>query len=183
MCSMNHSGGFSNTMSLSQIRNAVLVAAIVVGGSVTPLPARASADISINGRYDATSLGNWAKTNDSYHDEATVRSVWTVSSSCSDAQECNGTVSSDQGWSAPLATHDGQQWIVRHDVPNWETCGDGSTNTGKQIFMFVPVDANGNYQVGSSTLAGQDKTVGPSGACRVNKWLVVEMPFRLDRIS
>ncbi len=89
------------------IRSAALVAAIVIGVSATPPPAGASADISINGRYNATSLGDWAKTTDSNHDEATVRSVWTVSSSCSDAQDCAGTVSSDQGWSAPLIMHDG----------------------------------------------------------------------------
>jgi hypothetical protein len=29
----------------------------------------------------------------------------------------------------------------------------------------------------------QDKTVGPSGACRVNRWLVINMPFRLDKIA
>jgi hypothetical protein len=181
MRSMN--GSFSKALSAVNTRNAALVAVIAISASVTPPPAQASADISINGRYNATSLGNWAKTNDSFQDEATVTSVWTVSSSCSDAQECTGTVSSDQGWSAPLATHDGTQWIVKHDVPNWETCGDGSTNIGHQVFTFAPVDANGNVQNGSSTLAGRDKTTGPSGACRVNKWLTIEMPFRLDKIS
>jgi hypothetical protein len=181
MCSMN--GGFSKALSAGNIRNITLVAVIVIGASITPSPARASADISINGRFTATSLGNWAKTNDSFQDEATVRSVWTVSSSCSDAQDCTGTVSSEQGWSAPLAMYDGAQWIVKHDVPNWETCGDGSTNTGHQVFTFAPVDADGNFQTGSSTLAGRDKTTGPSGACRVNKWLTIEMPFRLDKIS
>src|ERR1700748_2809659 len=104
MCSMT--GGFSKALSAGNIRNTTLVAVIVIGTSITPSPARASADISINGRFTATSLGNWAKTNDSFQDEATVRSVWTVSSSCSDAQDCTGTVSSDQGWSAPLAMND-----------------------------------------------------------------------------
>jgi hypothetical protein len=181
---MKHSGGFSKALSAASIRNATLVAAIMVAGlGITP-PAQATlGDIAINGRYNATSLGNWAKTNSSFHDEATVRSVWTLSSSCSDAYTCTGQVSSDQGWSAPLYTHDGQQWYVRHDVPNWETCADGSTNTGKQLFTFVPVDANGDVQAGSSTLAGMDKTLGPSGACRVNQWLDIEMPFRLDKIG
>jgi hypothetical protein len=184
MRSMNHSGRFSKGLSLGSIRNATLVAAIVVGGSITMPPVRASSDdIAINGRYNSTSLGNWAKTNDSYHDEATVRSVWTVSSSCSDAQDCTGQVISDQGWTAPLYTHDGTMWTVQHDVPNWETCADGTSVPGHQVFTFVPVDANGGVQNGSSTLAGRDKTVGPSGACRVNKWLAIEMPFRLDKIS
>ena len=184
MCAMNHSGGFSKALSAAIIGNATLAAAIVIGGSVTPPPARAVIDdIAINGRYTATSLGNWAKTNDAYHNEATVRSTWILSSSCTTAQDCTGRVSSDQGWSAPLYTNDGEMWYVKHDVPHWETCADGSTNTGHQVFMFYPVDENGNVQTGSSTLAGVDKTLGPSGACRVNKWLNIEMPFRLDKIS
>ncbi len=177
------SGGFSKALSAVNISNAVLGAAIVIGGSVAPPPARASADVSINGRYNATSLGDWAKTTDSYHDEATVRSVWTVSSSCSDAQDCTGTVSSDQGWSAPLVMHDGAQWLVRRELPNWETCGDGSTSIGHQLFSFSPVDANGNLLNGSSRLAGRDKTTGESGACGVNKWLTIAMPFELVKIS
>ncbi len=84
------------------ISKAALVAAIVIGGSVAPPPARASADISVNGRYKESRLATGPRRTESFQDQATVRSVWTVSSSCSDAQECTGTVSSDQGWSAPL---------------------------------------------------------------------------------
>lgn len=161
----------------------ILVAVMVIGGSVSPPPVRASSDLAINGRYNATSLGNWAKTNDAFHDEETVRSVWTVSSSCSDAQDCTGTVRSDQGWTAPLVTRDGEMWIVKHDVPNWESCADGTSATGQQVFTFYPVDGDGNVQRGSSTFAGKDKTVGPSGVCRVNRWLAIAMPFRLDKIG
>jgi hypothetical protein len=184
MCSMNHSGGYSKGLSLGIIGDTTLLVTIVIGGlGITPAAQAAIDDIAINGRYTATSLGNWAKTNDAYHDEATVRSTWTLSSSCTTAQDCTGQVSSDQGWSAPLHTTDGEMWYVKHDVPNWETCRDGSTNTGHQVFTFVPVDANGDVQTGSSTLAGLDKTVGPSGACRVNTWLTIEMPLRLDKIG
>jgi hypothetical protein len=183
MCAMKHSSVFAKGALAGRIAGATLMGAITIGGLAVAPTARASADIEISGRYNATSLGNWAKTNEAYRDEATVRSVWTINSSCLDAQECRGTVTSDQGWSAPLVSHDGQQWTVKHDVPNWETCPDGSTNTGQQVFTFIPVDNDGNFQVGSSTLAGRDKTVGPSGACRVNKWLAIEMPFRLDKIS
>ncbi|WP_077080064.1 hypothetical protein [Mycobacterium sp. AB215] len=180
---MKRFGTFPIAVPARRLAHGTLLSAIMIGGSVVVPSAQAATDIALSGRYNATSLGNWAKTNDAYHDEATVRSVWTINSSCLDAQECRGTVTSDQGWSAPLASHDGQQWIVKHDVPNWETCPDGSPNTGQQVFTFVPVDNNGNFQAGSSTLAGRDKTVGPSGACRVNKWLAIEMPFRLDKIS
>jgi hypothetical protein len=161
----------------------MLAAGLVISGSAMLPSARATIDIAINGRYSATSLGNWAKTNDAYHDQITVRSVWTVRSSCADAQECRGQVVSDQGWNAPLYTHDGTMWYVERDIANWETCPDGSAFTGHQVFTFVPVDANGGTAEVSPTLAGQDKTVGPSGACRVNKWLSIAMPFRLDKIS
>jgi hypothetical protein len=174
---------FSKALSAGSIGKAMLAAVLVISGSTTLPSARATVDIAINGRYNATSLGNWAKTNDAYHDQATVRAVWTVRSSCTDAQECSGQVVSDQGWSAPLHTHDGTMWFVERDVANWEICPDGSAFTGHQVFSFVPVDANGGTAQVSSTLAGQDKTVGPSGACRVNQWLAIAMPFRLDKIT
>jgi len=37
--------------------------------------------------------------------------------------------------------------------------------------------------IGSPTLSGKDKTIGPSGACGQNQWLTVEMPLRLDKIG
>lgn len=160
-----------------------LLAAIVIGGSTIISPAHAASGPALNGRYAATSLGNWAKTNDSYHDEATVRSIWTITSSCTTAQDCNGQVASDQGWAAPLVMHDGTIWKVTHDVPNWETCADGTSVPGHQIFTFYSVDDTGLPQPGTSTYAGRDKTVGPSGACGTNKWLAIEMPFRLDKIG
>ncbi|KZS68332.1 MAG: hypothetical protein K2X56_20670 [Mycobacterium pseudokansasii] len=169
--------------SMGTVASAITVAAMVIGGSSTAPPARASTDgPAINGTYRATSVGEWAKTNQSFHDEPTVSSTWTVSSSCATAQDCTGHVTSDQGWSAPLYMHDGVMWTVKHEVPNWETCPDGTSFTGVQTFTFYPAGPDGTVQTGSPTLAGKDQTVGPSGACGVNKWLVVMMPFRLDRI-
>jgi hypothetical protein len=79
--------------------------------------------------------------------------------------------------------HDGSLWYVRRDLPNWEVCPDGTAVTGRQTYTFAHVGPDGLQQRGSPTLAGRDKTVGPSGACGVNRWLVVEMPFRLDKIA
>jgi hypothetical protein len=168
---------------LRRITHAALAISVIGKGVLVPPAAQASADLALNGRYNATSLGGWAKTNESFHDEATVRSVWTITSSCSDAQECAGTVHSDQGWDAPLVMHDGKQWKVQRDIPNWEQCEDKTTYTGHQTFLFAPVAEDGSVEDGSPTLAGRDKTVGPSGACRINKWLAIDMPFRLDKIS
>ncbi|KAA8969999.1 hypothetical protein [Mycobacterium sp.] len=160
-------------------------ATLLISGGVAAAPTAQAADdeLAINGTYRATSIGGWAKTNDQYHDEATVVSTWTITSTCTNAQVCDGTVTSDQGWSAPLTVRDGVLWKVAHDVPNWEKCADGSSYPGHQLYFFYPVDAYGQQQIGSATLAGFDKTVGPSGACGRNQSLVIEMPFRLDRIT
>jgi hypothetical protein len=95
-------------------------------------------------------------------------------------------MSSDQGWSAPIFLTDGLSWYVRRDVPNWERCQDGTAFTGNQTFYFYPVDpdgTSGEYRLGSPVLAGKDRTIGPSGACGQNNWLIIEMPFRLDKIG
>lgn len=162
----------------------IIAAAALLAGDLSAGPsARASNDgLALNGTYRTTSIGGWAKTNDTYHDEATVVSTWTITSTCSSAQDCTGTVTSDQGWNAPLNLRGGTLWRVARDVPNWEKCPDGSSYPGHQLYFFYPVDANGQVQLGSPTLAGTDKTLGPSGACGRNMWLVVEMPFRLDRV-
>jgi hypothetical protein len=146
--------------------------------------AKTPADIAINGTYRATSIGNWAKINQQYNGEPTVTATWTVSSTCSTMEDCTGTVRSDQGWTAPLTMTDGMVWYVKHDVPNWERCEDGNAFTGQQTFWFYPVEAaTGQVQIGSPVMSGKDKTIGPSGACGQNKWLTVELPFRLDKVG
>jgi hypothetical protein len=163
---------------------AIALVANVLHGLATPPAAHASVDeVPINGTYRATSIGDWAHTNEHYHDEQTVTATWSIRSSCTTFQECTGTVTSDQGWTAPLYTHDGTAWYVKHDVPNWERCADGTTFTGQQTFYFYAVDPNGVPNLGSPTMVGKDKTIGPSGACGRNQWLDIELPFRLDKIG
>ncbi len=171
--------------SVGTLSTATLVAVTVIGGLGTASTARATTkeDVAINGTYRATSIGDYAKINDQYHGEATVISTWTISSSCVTFQECHGTVTSDQGWSAPLYMNDGEMWKVKRDVPDWERCADGTAYTGQQTFYFYPVNDYGGYQLGSPTMAGKDKTVGPSGACGQNQWLDIAMPLRLDKIG
>lgn len=161
-----------------------MLATTVIAGVSCATEAIASSSPAINGVYRATSIGEWAKTNNSFHDEATTASTWTISSSCVTAQDCDGQVSSDQGWSAPLVMHDGAMWTVKREVPNWGTCPDGSTFTGQQTFLFFPVSPDGSGGIDwSPTLAGKDMTIGVGGACRVNRALTIEMPFRLDKIG
>ena len=119
-----------------------------------------------------------------YHTEPVVRSTWTISSSCSTAMDCTGTVTSDQGWSAPLKMTDGLNWYVKRNIPNWETCPDGTSFTAKDYFSFYPANPDtGENTLGSPVLAGREKTVGPSGACGTNLPLDIEQPFRLDKIG
>ena len=172
--------------SIEALTTATLLTATVFGASGPAWQAQATTkeDVAINGRYRATSIGGMAKINDQYNNEPTVTAIWTVSSTCTTFDDCTGTVTSDQGWSAPLYTHDGDLWYVKHDVPNWERCADGTAYTGKQTYFFYPVDeSNGQPKLGSPILTGLDKTVGPSGACGQNKWLDIELPLRLDKLS
>lgn len=129
---------------------------------------------TLNGTYSAVSDGQWAKTREVFHDEVTVASTWTITSTCSTHVECTGRVVSDQGWSAD-ATFNAGLWTVERDVADWQPCGDGSTVAGHQRFSFYRVDA--------ATLTGKDKTIGPSGACGVSYWLTIEMPFTLTKIG
>ena len=171
--------------SVKTLTTATLLAATAFAGLGTASTAQATTkeEVAINGTFRATSIGDWAQRNDQYFGEPTVYQIWTISSTCETFQECHGTVTSDQGWSAPLYMNDGEMWKVKRDVPNWERCEDGTAFSGQQTFYFFPVNDNGGYQVGSRVLSGKDKTVGPSGACGQNQWLDIAMPLRLDQLS
>jgi hypothetical protein len=158
---------------------AALLSAFVTGPSV----ARANNDgPAINGTFTATSNGQWAQTNDAFHDEATVRSIWTIHTTCSTPIDCVGTVTSDQGWTAPIYTTS-DVWYVKRDLPGWEPCPDGTSAPGQQIYRFAAVADDGTLDPASTTYAGADNTTGPSGACGKNLQLVVELPFKLVKIA
>ncbi|MCA2320070.1 hypothetical protein JF732_08555 [Mycobacterium intracellulare] len=160
----------------------VALAAVVLAGGAAPTAA--GEEWGLNGTYQATSNGDWAKTNDIYHDEATVRSRWTITTTCSTPLECTGRVTSDLGWSADVGLH-GSEYVVKRDIPNWQPCPNGAARTGHQIYRFYPVDERGWVATDSTatTLAGVDQTTGDSGACGINKALVISLPFRLDKVS
>lgn len=154
----------------------------LVLGAVTAPPARASLGFELNGPYRVISNGDWARTNEVFMDEATVSSIWTFTSTCSDAHTCTGTVSSDQGWSAPLEFRT-TRWIVDRFHEKWQPCPDGSVWPGRQRFQFHGANANGqNEKRITDTLMGYDRTIGISGACGVNQALVIMMPLRLQKL-
>ena len=85
-------------------------------------------------------------------------------------------VTSDQGRSADLVYLSGR-WKVAHTLDNWERCADGISAPGEQAFTFWPNFAN------KSELIDWDQTIGPSGACGVNRWLNITMPLRLTPVG
>lgn len=164
--------------------SATLTAAVLVGvSSTTPVAQASDGDIAINGTYAAISDGFWATTDFAFQKQATVRSTWTITSTCTGTWKCTGQVSSDHGWSAPLYTDEASVWYVKRDLPNWQTCPDGTAFAGHQTFKFWPASPDGLTKIGSPYLEGKDKTTGETGACGRFKFLTIVMPFRLDKIG
>ncbi|QYL19590.1 hypothetical protein K0O64_14520 [Mycolicibacterium pallens] len=144
-----------------------------------PSSAHAADEWGLNGTFTATSNGEWARTNDVFHDEKSVRSNWAIATQCSYPTECTGTVTSDAGWSAPIY-QTGGMWYVKRTVDNWEPCPDGTSADGLQVFWFQPMTPGGDAgDPDSTTLLGEDQTTGPSGACGRSLALFVNMPFKL----
>ncbi|MCV7441053.1 hypothetical protein AWB91_04395 [Mycobacterium paraense] len=162
---------------------ALAVAGVIGGGSVAP--AAWAYDASINGTFTATWVGEWARTNDVYHQEPMVRETWTITTSCVTATDCSGQVVSDGGWTAPINMHDGSTWFVSRDIPNWTTCPDGGPSyTGHEVIHFYPANPEtGEKVLGSSVFAGREHTTGKPGACGTNLPLYIDQPFRLDKIG
>jgi hypothetical protein len=164
------------------VSGVVLLAATVGAALVTgPRAAAAYCDPLLNGTFTAASDGVWAKTNDVFHDETPVTSTWTVSSSCTADFDCAGKVISSEGWSAPMTCTAGAMWSVRRHLEHWEQCGDGTDIPGDQLIYFSPQLTGAPSYAAVTIFYGQDRTVGASGGCGINKPLVIEMPFHLTK--
>jgi len=163
------------------LASAAAMAAATIATVLNPLPAFAADEWGLNGTYIATSNGEWAKKNDIFYNERSVRSTWTISTTCSYPTECTGTVTSDAGWSAPIRQSAGV-WYVRRTVPNWEPCPDGTAADGQQLFRFIAATPDGAaMNPASNSLVGEDQTTGPGGACGISYPLFITMPFKLVR--
>lgn len=171
--------------SLKPVVGAVSTSVAVVGSLGLAAPASASNyGVELNGTWEVESNGDWAKNNEVFLNEQTVVQKWTMSSSCTSPISCTGTVTSDQGWSAPMVNH-GDYWAVDVVRQNWEPCQDGTAATGAQKYFFWGVDVVTESRDMKMTdlMAGRDRTEGPSGACGINNPLVVELPMTLRRLS
>src|SRR5262245_44714880 len=105
---------------------AASVAGAALAGGVAAAPIAQAGDWALNGRYLATSNGDWAQTNEVYRDEGSVRSVWTIAMTCTTEITCSGRVDTDAGWSADIVTTNGW-YVVKVLRPGWEPCPNGTT--------------------------------------------------------
>jgi hypothetical protein len=161
---------------------ATVTASAMVAGPVMPA-AGSPGDWGLNGIYVATSNGEWSKTNDIFRDQPSIRSTWTISSTCSYPGECIGTVSSDWGWTAPIYQKSAV-WYLKRTVDNWQPCQDGTSAAGLQVYRFYPATPDATAaDPASSTLVGDDQTTGISGSCGSSKVLFISMPFKLVETS
>ena len=164
------------------ISGAAMLAATAIGLATAPTAIATDGDYAINGTFSVVSNGEWAQMNDRYQDEPSVRSTWTVTSTCSTAITCSGKVTSSLGWTEDIYTTS-NIWYVKHYVPDWIPCPDGTRAPGLQVYRFIHVDEEGMAQTGSNLLAGVDKTTGESGNCGRNKSLVLSLPVKITKID
>ena len=165
------------------MRGVVIAATALIAGFAVAVPAHADASWALNGTFTATSNGEWARSNDIFHEQNSVRAIWTISSVCSYPTECTGTVTSDQGWTAPIY-QTGGEWYVKHVVPQWIPCQDGSAADGFQVFRFKRMTPDGDMtDPSSNTLIGEDATTGSSGACGRSLPILITLPFKLVKIG
>jgi hypothetical protein len=141
---------------------------------------------AINGTYSVVSNGEWAQQNDRYQDEPSVRSTWTVNTTCSTAMTCAGKVTSSLGWTEDIYTLSGSQWFVKHYVQDWIPCPDGTTAPGLQVYRFYPATDSGNHAIAGTPInlmVGEDQTTGVSGNCGRNKSLVLTLPVKMTKTT
>ena len=161
----------------------VLSATIFTAATIGATPAAAGPDagpygVALNGTFVAFSDGQWSKTRERFEPRPSVTSVWTLTSSCTNFQDCTGTLVSDQGWSAPLV-YLSQRWRATRVIPGWLKCPDGTTADGTQSFTFWARRFDVPERL--DHLIGFDETIGPSGACGVNRWMNIRMPLTVTR--
>jgi hypothetical protein len=148
-----------------------LAFATVVGLGVA-LAAPANAAESLNGTYTAYTDGGLGTRNDvSYgwnYPYPDVTQTLTFTTTCF-LDDCHGTVSSSDGWTANAEQRNGRWWIEYYR-PDGILCADGSFVDTRQSFGFDAV-----------TLQGTDMMQGPSGACNRNLPIVIKRPFTMTR--
>jgi hypothetical protein len=165
------------------ISGAALLAAVAIGLGTAPPAAAEYEEYTMNGRFSVVSNGEWATMDDRYQDEPSVRSEWTVNTTCTTAITCYGKVTSTLGWTEDVYTGTGNTWYVKHYVADWIPCPDGTWGPGLQVYNFYPADEEGVHRRISDLWLGQDITTGTSGACGRNKSVVLNLPVKITKIG
>lgn len=168
---------------LKAISGAALIAAAATVVGPAPAATAEYEEYAMNGTYSVVSNGEWARMNDRYQDEPTVRSTWTVNTVCTTALTCSGKVTSSLGWTEDIYTGIGSLWYVKHYVPDWIPCPDGTMGPGLQVYKFYPATDEGLSQRISDLWLGEDQTTGQSGACGRNRSLLLNLPVKITKIS
>ena len=162
----------------------VAAAAVVASATMISLgvaPAQAQPEWGINGTFATSVNGDWAKVNERYEDQPSERATWKISTQCISPTDCSGTVTSDQGWTAPIYTVNGLYYIKRA-VQNWRYCADGTPIEGLQVYKLYPVGFDGHFDASSHEYTGEQQTTGPSGSCGRNQWPAIRAPFYMKQI-
>lgn len=162
---------------------AAVFTAVLTGLGLAPHARAEYEEYAMNGTFSVVSNGEWARMNDRYQDEPSVRSTWTVNTVCSSAITCSGKVTSSLGWTEDIYTGAGNLWYVKHVVPDWIPCPDGGSAPGLQVYKFYPATEEGMSQRISDLWLGEDETTGVSGNCGRNRSLVLNLPVKISRIS
>ncbi|WP_335329662.1 hypothetical protein [Mycobacterium kyogaense] len=123
------------------------VVAVALAGSASADPAL------LNGTYGSTD-------GDPYN-------VWTIATSCSPAG-CTGTVSSNQGWTAPTTFTNGR-WDFTVSKPGGLTCDDGHYEPAVVSMSIDPVTLGG--------MVSSDSNYGCAGG------IVTQSPFQLQKVG
>lgn len=150
------------------------IGGVLAVGIVMASSAPVHAAVPLNGTYLAFSNGGLGTRNDvSYgwlYPYPDVTQTWTISTTCH-LDDCQGTVSSSDGWNA-FATQRNGRWWIEYARPDGIVCADGTFVETRQSFGFDAV-----------TLEGTDMMQGPSGACNRNLPIVIKRPFTLTKIQ
>jgi hypothetical protein len=180
-CSHRH---YAGTMGGKQVVGSVVAATSIALGALGTAPLAHAVAPDLNGTYQSISNGQWARTNDVFKDERTVVETWNIATTCKSPIECIGEVKSSGGWTAPI-TYDGDFWVIRRVIPNWEPCPDGTFAEGAQRFLMWGTDPVSNERRAEFTdlLVGRNLTQSVSGSCGLNKNLQIELPVRVDKLS
>jgi hypothetical protein len=74
-------------------------------------------------------------------------------------------------------------WYVKHYVPDWIPCPDGTRGPGLQVYKIYPATEDGISRAPSDLWLGEDQTTGESGACGRNRSLVLNLPVKITKVS